>query len=97
MSAVRRKHNGHWFDPDSMRFFRSRVGEVAYEAADGRRYFVSSERFMPSRGPAAPRNYTVRVQSTTGDIDTVGEFQGYATRRAADKEAQRLAKEGDSR
>jgi hypothetical protein len=93
MSEIRRAARGHWFDPSSMRFFRSRVGSTAYRTADGSRaYFVSSEQFEDGRGYRADRRYTVRViDLATGDIDTVGDFQAYASRSGADRAAQRLA------
>ena len=89
MYEVRRAHRGYWFSPDTLRFFRSRVGATAYESNDGRyRFFVSSEQF----DYASPRLYTVRVQNTeTGAIGTVGDFQGYESRRRADNDAQGYA------
>lgn len=79
----------YWFTPDTMRFFRSRVGGYGYVAAADPTvaFFVSSE-----RGPDNVRRYSVRVAWHLGeDIDTVGTFQGYATRSGADRAAQRLA------
>lgn len=67
-----------WFTPSSMRFFSSRVQSAFYGAKDGRAYFVTSE-----RGPSGRRAYSVRVAQLDGSIDTVGEFQGYRTGRAA--------------
>jgi len=98
MDQVRRDHRGHWFDPDTLRFFRSRVGDTAYESNDGRfRFFVSSERHE-YRDPRtyelhrAPRLFTVRVQRVKGgDIGTVGDFQGYAARKNADNDARGYA------
>lgn len=85
IDEVRRRHKGHWFDADSMRFFRSRVADVAYMSEDGSRaYFVSSEKFVPSQGPAEARRYTIRFMYwNTGEIDTRGEFQQYRTLRMA--------------
>lgn len=65
----------HWFSPETMRFFNSRIGRTVY----GGQYFVSSERYDDS----APRLYTIRkVTYDDGQmsIDTVGEFQQYDTR-----------------
>lgn len=94
MDTVRRAHRGHWFDPGTLRFFGSRVGSVAYESTDGRfRFFVSSERYR-SMMPAwdGRRFYSVRVQRVeSGDIDTVGEFGAYASRREANADAQAYA------
>lgn len=75
-----------WFEPDTMRFFSSRVQSTFYGAPDGRAYFVSSE-----RGPSGRRGYSVRVANLDGSIDTVGEFQGYTTGRAAHAAAKQAA------
>lgn len=85
----------YWFEAGTMRFFRSRVGAYAYATKDGRyAYFVSSEQFSWD----SPRLYTVRVQDrATGQIDTVGEFQQYASRSGADKRAQKLVQDYDAR
>lgn len=100
MDEVRRKHTGHWFDKDTMRFFRSRVGSVAYESNDGAyRFFVSSEKHEYSGGEregyayhSEPRLYSVHVQRVAdGSINTVGEFQGYRTRSAAENVAKGYA------
>lgn len=78
MNEVRRanKDRGHhWFEPSTLRFFRSRVGDTLY----GGRYFVSSEQF----DDGYPRLYTVREAMSDGSIETVGEFQEYETRDQA--------------
>lgn len=77
MDDVRRANERaghHWFEPETMRFFRSRVGETLY----GGRYFVSSE-----KGPDGSRRYSVREAKADGSISTVGEFQGFPNRRQA--------------
>ena len=88
MDDVKRANarRGHcWFERGTLRFFRSRVGQVAYRGPGGT-YFVSSEQFVSSNGWHAPRKYTVRLQQADGSIDTVGEFntltRGVAIRRA---------------
>lgn len=93
MSTIRAAHRGHWFDPSSMRFFRSRVGSFGYLSADrSRAFFVSSEQFADHTGYRADRLYTVRViDLSTGDIDDVGGFQRYASHRGATLAAERLA------
>lgn len=73
----------HFFDADTMRFFNSRVlGDLI----DGR-YFVTSERFDENH----PRLYTLREAMPNGHIETVGEFQGYTSARAAYTAARKLA------
>lgn len=84
---------GHFFDKDTMGFFSSRVVERVWYGADDVYIFVTSEQFVPSSGPAHARRYTVRTwrESEPGSVDTVGEFQQYATARAASKAASELA------
>lgn len=77
----------YWFSPDTMRFFRSRLDRTAYVGTGGC-YFVTSEQFNDS----APRLYTVRVWRGK-KIDTVGEFQEYATLTAAREAAKAAAVE----
>lgn len=76
----------HWFSPDTVRFFNSRIGRSLY----GGRYFVTSERYEWD----APRLYTVRRANADGTIDTVGEFQGYATSYMAKRAIRELMAEG---
>lgn len=93
MSMIRRANlaaGGHWFSPDTMRFFRSRVARVGYKGT-GPIYFVSSEQFVPSRGPAFPRQYTVRVALADGSINTVGTLGDFASSATATAAARRLA------
>lgn len=73
LKAANRAADLHWFDPATLRFFRSRVGEII-----GSGYFVSSE-----QGPDGVRRYTVRRGMADGSVDTVGEFQAHATRARA--------------
>ena len=60
----------HFFDADTKRFFRSRIGENVYSGG----FFVTSE-----KGPNMQRRYTVRQAMPNGTIDTFGEFQQYTT------------------
>lgn len=73
----RNQPDGHWFDADSMRFFKTKLPEVAYETAAGI-LFVTSE-----VNPSGVKAYTVRRQTVKGDIKTVGEFHSYKTGAAA--------------
>lgn len=91
----------HWFDTDTLRFFRGRVASYGYETADGTRvYFVSSEQFCPSRGAPARRRYSVRVADMTGAdrgcVDTLGVFQAFASRNGALRAAIRACMEYDA-
>jgi hypothetical protein len=93
MDDVRRANAAighHWFDPDTLSFFSSRVGDTLY----GGRYFVSSE-----KPPASlmtwdgQRRYTVREALPDGKVQTVGEFGEWPTRAAAVARARYLAGE----
>jgi len=74
----------HFFDADSMKFFRSRIESGVI----GGQYFVSSEQFIPTGGAPWPRRYTIRVARANGAIDTV---QSHVTRKHALAAAQLLA------
>ena len=75
----------HWFDKDTLRFFKSRVSN--WDCISG--LFISSE-----RGPDMVRKYTVRkADFETGNVSTVGEFQQYRTIKAA-KGAMKRAQRG---
>jgi hypothetical protein len=75
---VRNQPFGHWFAPETMRFFQTKLPDIAYELPGGGIYFVTSE-----VSPAGEKRYTVRRQLHNGDIETFGLFHGYATRAAA--------------
>jgi hypothetical protein len=64
----------HWFEPGTLRFFASRVGDTVYQGPGGV-YFVSSEQFKMTGRPDGPRRYTVRrFLPETGAVVTVGPF-----------------------
>jgi len=81
-----RRPQGHFFDPGTMRFFKSRVCGIVTQTPDAV-YFLTSE-----KGPHAnsPRRYSARVMALDGDIETIGEFNKL-TRRAAEKLAYQAA------
>jgi hypothetical protein len=76
----------HFFTKGAMRFFNSRILPTVY----GGRYFITSERFDHN----SPRYYTIR-ECVAGHIETVGEFQEYATSGQAVTAIKRLLKEGN--
>ncbi|MEN6425990.1 MAG: hypothetical protein ABFE13_11540 [Phycisphaerales bacterium] len=51
-----RARGHHFFEPGTMRFFRSRV----LDGVEGGRFFITSERFVASDGSSPGRRYTVR-------------------------------------
>ena len=93
MAEANRLAGGYWWEPDTLRFFRSRmVGGCAIRGADGRLYFVTSEQ-NHGFGGAYPRLYSVRTfDPATASVDTVGEFQAYGTRGTALRARDRAAK-----
>lgn len=68
----------HWFDPSTLRFFRSRPARKAYSADGVNWLFISSE-----TPPHGTRRYTVRRYVAPRDFDNVGEFMEHETRSAA--------------
>lgn len=74
----RNRPDGHWFDADTMRFFKTKLPENGYELSTGGVYFVTRE-----TNPSGVSAYTVRRQLHNGDIKTVGEFHKYKTAAAA--------------
>ena len=85
---IKRRHKGHWFSKETMRFFKSRVHEQVYHG-DSLIYFVSSESIGPMSNE---RGYTVRSYcSRTDRVETVSEFNQYRSRSGAHSAAARLA------
>lgn len=93
MSEIRAAYNPgegrHFFDRATMRFFRSQLPRTGYRGPGGV-FFVTSEQFQPSTGPAHARRYTVRKLVGEGDIKTIGEFNKL-TREEATAIARKLA------
>lgn len=84
----------HFFEPATMRCFRSRAATMGYRGPFGT-YFVTSEQFQVSDGYRAKRYYTVRCQNPDGSINTVGAFQAFASRSGADAMALRCTTFGE--
>ena len=74
----------HWFEPYTLRFFKSRIHPTVYPGA----HFVTSE-----RGPDERRLYSVRRATPDGSIETADKFQAFRTSRAAHNAAKRAGKE----
>lgn len=96
MRACQRKKGLHFFDADTMRFFKSRIewmghGPFANDPViqgPGGVFFVTSE-----KNNGHPRKYTVRrFNPKTCRITTQGDFQAYNTKMNADGAAHRAAK-----
>lgn len=91
------KHNSHFFDADTMRFFSSRISELMWSEGNLKDYenepiyFITSEADKSSfKHSGSVRAYTIRKISVDGDVDTVGEFQGHATLNDARHEIMNL-------
>ena len=98
ITAIKNRHQGHWFEPGSLRFFNSRFPRRAvYPVADGA-FFISSEfskGVYISTGwiPDGPVLYSVRFCSDQdGSINTASEFQEYETLSEAREAAKAFQK-----
>ncbi len=90
LSRYNGNRNYYFFSPDTMRFFSSRIQTTPpYKG----RVFVTSERMNWN----SPRYYTVRVIQPSGNIETIGDFQGFATRQSAHRFAEKYAAENFER
>jgi hypothetical protein len=78
---------GYWFEPASMRFFKTKLPAIAYETAAGL-LFITSE-----VNPSGEKRYSIRRQEADGNINTVGEFHSFGSRATALAEVNRLHKE----
>lgn len=68
----------HWFEPGAIHFFDSKFERKVMTIGADEALFVSSEQYRSPRGDE-PRRWSVRYYHE-GQIDTLGEFQQYATR-----------------
>lgn len=98
LKATATANGSHFFDRDTMRFFGSRILPTLYGPVGD--IFVTSEKQPDFYGHSAgtlytfPRLYTVRRYIGTGrEVETLGDFQGHETRRAAERAARRYAEE----
>lgn len=93
----KRNSGGHFFDPDTMRYFRCRLTS-AMTYTPSRVYFVTSEKRTGwGSVPDARRVWTVRTyEPVTCVIDTVGGFGAHKSLNAA-RNAMYRAAEADTR
>jgi hypothetical protein len=85
--------SGHFFDPDTMRFFRSRVSGRFKRVSDRMAYFITTERgpVEGSKRRASIRRAEVTPQGKIA-INTVGEFNRMTLQQAA-RELERMERE----
>lgn len=83
----------HFFDRDTMRFFRSRIAPGVLHAGNQNVYniFITSEQYSST----APRLYTVRHLTDDGDIVNLSEFQAFHSLESARAAVRRFAKTGE--
>lgn len=82
---------GHWFDPSTMAFFRSKLAEGGRTTAGGEVLFASSE-----RPPEMKRQYSIRLLKASGEIVTVGGFCEFGSWFAAERAILKMVEEGES-
>lgn len=86
IKSANRAAGFYFFEPDTMRFFKSRALDQVFDGPRGV-FFVTSER----DGDNA-RRYTVRCfNRESGDVKTHGEFQGFKSRTGAISAARRAS------
>lgn len=73
----------HWFDDDTMRWFRSEIESDLMTLRDDRQFFITSEQFIPSQGDPFPRLFSIRQVLPDGRVQTLGKFQEYETKQEA--------------
>jgi hypothetical protein len=89
IKAASKAAGSHYFEPSTMRFFRSRVLPSVFHGPGGC-FFVTSEQYTGSTH-TEPRKYTVRKFNVeTADVDTVGDFNT-KSRTQAIREARELS------
>jgi hypothetical protein len=77
----------HFFDRDTMRFFKSRIAPGINHTEQGIT-FITSEQFDDN----TPRMYTLRILRSSGAIDELSDFQEFSTLSKARKAAKEYAK-----
>ena len=90
VKRINKEKDRHFFDRDTMRFFRSKVERDALRFGQliDDKYFITSEQFDSD----SPRLYSVRrFNPKEGSINTIGEFQEFKTKGQAKKIAWCLA------
>ena len=82
---LNRRAGQHWFSPDTMRFFKSKIPQD-HEGLVMNRFFISSEKSLFGK-----RKYTIREwKGKTKSIETFGEFQQFNTKAQAQRVLKKL-------
>lgn len=77
---VKRAHDGHFFDEDTMRFFSSRIVD---DYPRHGRFFRTTEQDRHGSAWGGKRLCTIRFSSNDGSIDSLGEHGEFATAAGA--------------
>lgn len=89
----------HFFDDAAMRFFSSRVAGSGWRVSDPAGWDHTYVLVTSECGPSGVRAYTVRVFTMSDHArrvdrrDDAAGFQGYSSRSAAHRAAERVARE----
>ena len=84
VKAANARAGFYFFSQDTLRFFSSRISSHVY----GHGVIVTSER---NEIDGQPRRYSVRLALPTGEVETLGEFQNFATSGQAHAFARKVA------
>lgn len=81
VAAANRAAGHHWFDPSTLRFFKSKIYGVfnSFDKLTCNRYFISSE-----VNPSGERRFSVRMVDVFDHIETIGKFHSYYSRNSAE-------------
>lgn len=89
IKEANKKAGKYFFEPDTMRFFNSRVVSEVYTTLWGNYAFFVTREINPSN----QLRYSVReFNKQTGDVRTHGEFFGYKTKAVAIEAAKQAAR-----
>lgn len=89
ITAIKKRHPGHWFEPGALAWFNTKIPRRAVYPVPGGAFFITSEfskGVYISTGwvPDGPVRWSVRFCSDEdGSIDTVSEFMEYETLKEA--------------
>ena len=90
LQNLNRRSGFFFFSQDTTRFFRSRYPDEAIIKGNDA-FFITSEKFVSSDGTSQPRKFTIRKANlSTGDVDTVGEFQQFSSKSQAEKSLNKI-------
>jgi len=87
----------HYFEPATMRFFASRVGQAFHDGRGGA-YFVTSEQFKDHMGRRDPRRWSISYYNPNRcNMTRIGKFQQYSSGAVATRVAKKIAAKSKKR